>query len=84
MFSTLGEEMLANPKTLYKTTIVVWSTYRPDNLNLVEIGECAIDGDIYCSTQLCYETESYEDNIEWDGTDFFKRPSNNDDDDDGA
>lgn len=60
---------------MYKTTIVIWSEYNPEEseLELVDLAAEATNGDMYCSVM---ETEyipnrDLEEDPDWDGTEFF-------------
>ena len=57
---------------LWKTTIIIWSEYDPSEteMELDEIAEQAIDGNMYCSSIDTREVETKRDK-DWDGTEFF-------------
>lgn len=55
------------PAALFKTTIVIWSPYRGDAVELSRLAEEAESGDAYCSALVpdpCLDED-------WDGTEFF-------------
>lgn len=60
---------MALPKKLYKTTVVIWSTFDPtDKYELDELGREAMEGQFYCSSQ---EAECITDMDEFPETEFF-------------
>jgi hypothetical protein len=62
-------------KQLWKTTIVIWSDYDPQNFRLQDLAFQADEGDAYCSKT---EAEIIEDPVndpDWDGTEFFDDPA---------
>lgn len=61
---------------LYKTTIVIWSEFDPgaEGLELEDLARDATSGGSYCS-KVKYDTvEKPEADPDWDGTDFFSDP----------
>lgn len=42
---------MTDARGLHKTTIVIWSRYPGDKLELVDLAQQATDGDAYCSKQ---------------------------------
>ena len=64
-------------KKLFKTTIVIWSEYNTEDVELTDLAREATEGDSYCSKQECEQIEDPETDDEWDGTEFF----NSDDED---
>lgn len=65
-------------KTLYKTTIVIWSEYNPVTSELSDLARDAEVGDSYCSKMDWERIEDPEQDPDWDGTEFFN-PLDNDD-----
>jgi hypothetical protein len=60
-------------KSLYKSTIIIWSEYDPSALEveLTDLVHQAEDGDAYCSTMDCVFVPEPEKDTAWDGTEFF-------------
>lgn len=58
-------------KKMFKTTIVIWSNYDPNPVELEDLAQSATDGDAYCSVQRTEEVSNPRDDPDWDGTDFF-------------
>lgn len=66
--------MPKTPKSgLYKTTIVIWSNYDPENTELENLACDAAFGDAYCSRQRSHLVEKPEEDPDWEDTDFFSR-----------
>lgn len=65
---------MRTPKGLHKTTIVVWSDYDPATHELADLVRDACEGDAYCSKQHSVFVEKFEDDPDWDGTEFFGIP----------
>jgi hypothetical protein len=69
-------------KKLYKTTIVIWSEYDPEDSD-IEILVCeATNGDCYCSAQKSELVKNPEKDPDWDDNEFFDGDEEDDDDDD--
>ena len=67
-------------KGLYKTTIVIWSDFNPERFELNELAQKACTGNCYCSKQeIDYINDSAND-VDWDGTEFFHSPDDDDED----
>ena len=59
-------------KTLYKTTIIIWSEYDPtDKVELVDLAREATEGSAYCSVMKAEQVKDLSKDKDWDGTDFF-------------
>ena len=60
-------------KSLYKTTIIIWSDYDPakTGLELDEFAREAVGGDAYCSKMEVKRITHPERDDDWDGTEFF-------------
>lgn len=58
-------------KSLYKTTIVIWSEYDGNEAELEDLSYQATEGDAYCSKQKSELVKNPESDPDWDGTDFF-------------
>jgi hypothetical protein len=56
---------------LYKSTVVIWTTYDPAELELTELARQAENGDASCSSMKCVLVADPEMDPDWDGTDFF-------------
>jgi hypothetical protein len=67
-----GEDRKATgPPALHKTTIVIWSPFPGDRVELEQFAREASTGEAYCSR---YRSEAIRDpagDPHWDGTDFF-------------
>lgn len=59
---------------LWKTTIVIWSEFDPQHVKLERIAYEAIEGDAYCSRQKVTFEVDVEKDDDWDGTEFFDNP----------
>lgn len=57
---------------LYKTTIVIWSDFNPENVSLSRLAQEAEDGCSYCSVQKTETVEDPSQDSDWDGTEFFE------------
>lgn len=44
--------MMAKPRKLYRTEIVIWTDFDPSNLELDDLAREAVSGGGYCSKQL--------------------------------
>jgi len=67
---TTKHQKLQN-KSLYKTSIVIWTRYDPSCMEIDRLADEAMDGNAYCSKQ---ETEKVLDrnrDPDWDGSEFF-------------
>jgi len=58
---------------LYKTTIVIWSEFNPDQqmIELSNLANLATNGNAYCSKQESEEVMDPVSDKDWDGTEFF-------------
>jgi len=61
-------------KSLYKTTIVIWSEDSAENMTLEDIGREADSGSMYASSVKSKLIKSPEKDQDWDGTEFFESP----------
>lgn len=59
------------PKKLYKTEITIWSEESTDNMELPQIVDKAMDGDMLCTKQECILVDDLENDEDWDGNTFF-------------
>lgn len=59
---------MSTPKQLFKTTIVIWTTYDPAAQEISELAQQAMDGDAFCSSQVA---ECVLDKDDFPDTDFF-------------
>lgn len=64
---------MKGPKSLWKTRVIIWTDYDPENHELDELAREAVVGDAYCSSQNTNEVnaESLPDDPDWDGSEFF-------------
>ncbi len=59
-------------KSLYKTTIVIWTDYNPAQKEIDDLALQAVSGDAYCSKQEHTFVENVDTDPEWDpACDFF-------------
>lgn len=61
----------AGAPPLYKTIVVIWSEFPGDSVELEHLACEATSGEAYCS---CYRSERVvtpQNDLAWDGTDFF-------------
>jgi len=58
-------------RPLYKTTIIIWSEYDGDSVDLDALAAEAMNGDAYCSKQISVHIEEPDADPDWDGTEFF-------------
>ena len=58
-------------KSLYKTTIVIWTDYNPVHLELDDLAREACVGDAYCSKQETDLVQDISKDLDRDGTEFF-------------
>lgn len=56
---------------LFKTTIVIWSEFNSDNVELEDLARDATSGESYCSKQNCEYVEDVQKDPDWDDTEFF-------------
>jgi hypothetical protein len=59
---------------LYKTTLVIWSEWDGMAVTPDRLGWEAMNGDAYCSDISSQLVENPEDDPDWDGTEFFIDP----------
>lgn len=57
---------------LFKTTIVIWTEYDTDTVDLYDLAAQAVDGNAYISKFICKKTDTDNDK-NWDGTEFFNK-----------
>lgn len=60
-----------NPKKLYKSTIIIWSEFDPTTIELSDLAREAEIGQAYCSSQKSELKEDFENDLDWDSTEFF-------------
>jgi hypothetical protein len=63
---------------LHKTTIVIWTDYNPEHLELSDLALAADRGDAYCSRMKAEDVET-ETDPDWDGSEFFANPDDDED-----
>ncbi|MBS1895450.1 MAG: hypothetical protein JST59_29475 [Actinobacteria bacterium] len=59
------------PRPLFKTTIVIWSEYPGEEVELEYLAREASVGDAYCSRYRSEWVREPRGDPAWDGTDFF-------------
>lgn len=60
--------MTQKPKKLYRTTIVIWTEYPTDSVELPDLAREATTGEGFCSEQEC---EEITDPNQFPDTEFF-------------
>jgi hypothetical protein len=63
----------AGPPPLYKTTIVIWSEFPGEDVELERLAREATSGDAYCSRYRSERVSEPSGDPAWDGTDFFAK-----------
>lgn len=58
-------------RTLYKSTIIIWTDFDPDDFDIDALALEAVTGSAYCSSQTSEEIIDPENDPDWDGTEFF-------------
>lgn len=71
MLIVTEKEPLIEMQPLYKSTIVIWSSWDPETVELSYLARQAEDGDAYCSVQKAELVHAPEDDEQWDDTEFF-------------
>jgi hypothetical protein len=56
---------------LHKTTVVIWSEFPGDQVELEHLAREATSGEAYCSRYRSERVEVPRRDPDWDGTDFF-------------
>lgn len=56
---------------LFKTTIVIWSEYNPQERELDDLARDATSGESYCSRFHVEQVADPKSDPAWDGTEFF-------------
>lgn len=64
-------ERASAPRPLHKTTIVIWSEYPGECVELEHLAREATSGDAYCSRYGSELVSEPAGDPAWDGTDFF-------------
>jgi len=67
----MSEQGGAAPGPLFKTTVVIWSEYPGEDVELEHLARDAISGDAYCSRYRSERVLEPAGDPAWDGTDFF-------------
>ena len=64
---------MRGPEKLWKTRIIIWTDYDPENQDFESLAREAMRGDAYCSSSNTNEVNTGElpDDPDWDGTEFF-------------
>lgn len=70
---------MSRKRSLYKTTVVIWSEDNPEQYELDELAREAVRGMAYCSSQQSEIIEDPESDPDWDGTEFFDNLYGDDD-----
>lgn len=67
----MSDQGEAVPGPLFRTTIVIWSKYPGEKVELEYLARDATSGDAYCSRYCSEEVREPREDPAWDGTDFF-------------
>lgn len=67
-------------KTLYKSTIVIWSEGDPNLMELDDLAREAVSGSAYCSKHHIHVVKEPTTDKDWDGTEFFGVPGEDNND----
>jgi hypothetical protein len=59
---------------LFKTVAVIWSEFDPTDMELSDLARDAEVGDSYCSKTESTLVDNAESDPDWDGTEFFFSP----------
>jgi len=62
---------------LWKTTIVIWTEYDPQQSELADLCRDAVEGEAYCSKSNSVLLPEPEGDPDWDGTEFFNVDNDN-------
>jgi hypothetical protein len=63
--------MPATSKPLYKTTLVIWSTWDGSKVEIDRLASEAMDGDAFCAKSETVIVADPESDPDWQGTEFF-------------
>jgi hypothetical protein len=58
-------------KELWKTTIVIWSDFDPQDYTAEELGRESMHGDAHCSSMKTKYVKDVKSDSDWDETEFF-------------
>jgi len=58
-------------RALHKTTIVIWSREKTDEMSGEDLARDADQGNSYCSVKNCVLVRKPDEDDDWDDTDFF-------------
>jgi hypothetical protein len=61
------------PGPLRKTTVVIWSEFSGDQVELEQLAREATSGEAYCSRYRSERVLDPSGDPAWDGTDFFEK-----------
>ena len=59
-------------KNLWKSTIVIWSEFDPQTVEIADLARDATDGNSYCSSSTVELVKNPQKDKDWDGTEFFE------------
>lgn len=69
----------SDTRPLYKTTIVIWSDFDPDSVDIADLSRDATSGESYCSKKSSELIADPKSDADWDGTEFFDTPFDDED-----
>ena len=64
-------EAPAGALKLWKSTIVIWTRYDPQDVEIEDLARDAVGGDAYCSRQEAAEVADARTDPDWDFSEFF-------------
>ena len=67
----MSEQGGVGPGPLFRTTIVIWSKYAGEKVELESLARDATSGDAYCSRYYSEQVREPREDPAWDGTEFF-------------
>lgn len=56
---------------LWKTTIIIWSDFNPEDFDIEDLSRETMAGGAYCAEQKVEFIDEPVDDVDWDGTTFF-------------
>ncbi|MBS1861879.1 MAG: hypothetical protein JSS68_09220 [Actinobacteria bacterium] len=72
----MSEQGAAAIGPLFKTTIVIWSEYPGEEVELEHLARDATGGEAYCPGYRSEPVRIPGGDADWDGTDFFAKGGN--------
>jgi hypothetical protein len=63
-------------KGLWKSTIVIWSTFDPSEFDIEDLSRDALAGDAHCSEHKVEFIDDLDSDPDWDGSELLNDPDN--------